>query len=176
MTAPSRASDGQISLRFDALRIGHQQIRIQASLRALADWIEIYDADLPATPRDYGTSINWTTTYQVGGDVVYGLGGPVVNAAGETVGTAVNNGVLAKARAKEGTKCRGAVAGNDRPQALWVFSANACGVYGYRNVRIERAGRTEPVGEITLAAVNGDLRVRGASGMLLRVASPTFLP
>jgi hypothetical protein len=81
--APSPAGGGQISLRFDALEVGHQHIPIRANLRALAAWIEVYDADLPETPRDYGTSINWTTTYQVGGDVVYGFGGPVVNAAGE---------------------------------------------------------------------------------------------
>lgn len=169
VTSASTGGGGEVSLRFDTLEMGHQQIAIRTSLRALAAWIEVYNADLPATTRDYGTSINWTTTYQIGGDVVYGLGGPVTNAEGETVGTAVNNGVLARVRAKEGTKCRGVLGGNDSPQALWVFSADACGLYGYPNFQIEHAGRTEPIGQVRLAAVQGDLKIWGASGMLLRV-------
>jgi len=162
---------GQISVRFDALDIDRRKIAIRTSLRALAAWMEVYNATLAEVPQDYGTSDNWATTRQVGGDLVYGYQGPVVNAQGEIVGASVNNGVLAQIRAKEGTKCRGAVADNDSPQALWVFSADSCGLYGFPRLRINHAGRTEPIGEIRLVAVHGELKIRGASGMLLRVVS-----
>jgi hypothetical protein len=99
----------------------------------------------------------------------YGVGGPVTDSSGQTVGKGVFDGVLVHVRAQEGTKCRGALDAEDRLQALWVFSADACGVYGMNGVTIAHAGRTEPMGEIVLAAEKGEIKVRGGSGMLLRV-------
>ncbi len=77
----------------------------------------------------------WLTTVQVGGDVVYGEGGPVTTGenANEVVGKAVAGGVLSRVRAKEGTKCRGAIDGNDSACTLWVFLSDACGAYGLSN-------------------------------------------
>jgi hypothetical protein len=66
-------------------------------------------------------------------------------------------------------KCRAATDGNDQPQALWVFSADACGVYGFSDLNIIHAGRTSPVGQITLGSTSGDFDVRDGSGVLLRV-------
>jgi hypothetical protein len=65
--------------------------------------------------------------------------------------------------------CRAAVAGNDKPQALWLFSTSACGLYGYDNLAIDHFGRTEPTGTIELSAKSGKLNIRSGSGLLLRV-------
>jgi hypothetical protein len=90
------------------------------------------------------------------------------------VGEPVNDeGVLGRVRASSDGSCRGAVEGNNQLQALWLFSSDACGVYGYRRVKIEHAGRTSPLGEITLKAERGDINIRGGSGMLLRVNNPS---
>ncbi|HEY4878521.1 MAG TPA: hypothetical protein VIH97_05325, partial [Candidatus Acidoferrales bacterium] len=61
------------------------------------------------------------------------------------------------------------VAGNTREQALWLFSTDACGVYGYSGVLVERAGRSTPTGQITLSSTDPNLKIRGGAGMLLRV-------
>ena len=79
------------------------------------------------------------------------------------------DGVLGKVRSDPGSPCRAAVAGNHKTQALWLFSTDACGVYGYDDVKIVHAGRTEPVGEITLASAKGNLAIESGSGWLLRV-------
>ena len=89
--------------------------------------------------------------------------------ASKAVGTSVGDGVLARANAKEGTKCRGSVEGNDSPQALWVFSTDACGVYGIEHLHIAHAGRAVPAGTIILASEMPNLKLRNGDGLLLRV-------
>ena len=76
-------------------------------------------------------------------------------------------GVLGKLNSN--APCRGAIAGNDHPQALWLFSTDACGVYGFSGLSIEHAGRTNPVGNIVLASKAGKLNIMSGSGLLLRV-------
>ena len=59
--------------------------------------------------------------------------------------------------------------GNDQLQSLWVFSSDACGTYDLPEVSITHAGRSDPVGQITLASDNKDFEVGAGSGLLLRV-------
>jgi hypothetical protein len=89
----------------------------------------------------------------------------------DIVGHSVPDGVLVRVSSKPGTKCRGAFEGNNLPQALWVFSSDACGLCDFHDVILEHAGRTSPVGEITLRSNKGDINIRAGSGMLLRVNS-----
>ena len=93
----------------------------------------------------------------------------MTNRSNERVGTGVNGGVLSHVRAAPESECRGALDAEDRLQALWVFSSDACGVYGIKGVTIAHAGRSEPLGEIQLAATRGELVLRSGSAMLLRV-------
>jgi len=90
---------------------------------------------------------------------------------GDTVvGEPVYGGVLSRIRANIDKGCRGAVADNDAPQSLWVFSSNACGAYGVPHLTVTHAGRRDPKGEIVLTSDHArTLNVRSGSGMLLRV-------
>jgi len=134
----------------------------------LASMMAVEQAQLPETGPDRGTSENAWTTDQIGGEVVYRGGGPVANGL-VSVGKPTTTGVLVHVSGKPGTNCRGEIEGNDRLQALWVFSSDACGVYDLSNLAIVHAGHTNPVGEITLASDKGEVNVRAGSGMLLRV-------
>jgi hypothetical protein len=91
---------------------------------------------------------------------------------GIVVGEPVYDGVLVRVTANSGGPCRGAVNGDESPQAWWVFSSDACGVFGFAGVRIVHAGRTDPSGEITLARKHEALTIRSGTGILLRV-NPT---
>jgi hypothetical protein len=167
-TPAGDGSGGRVSFRFAQLQRDHHRTEVTTNLRALASLVEVQSAEIPEDPG-LGTPGNWVPTRQVGGDEVYGVSGLVTDASNHTVGHAVSGGVLVHVRARPGTKCRGALDAEDRLQALWVFSSDACGVYGLTGVTLEHAGRTEPVGEIVLAAEKGDVKVRTGSGLLLRV-------
>jgi len=168
VTPSASGAGSQISFQFDRLSFSGRIIPITVHLRALASMMEIYDAQIPSVGADRGTPPASYTTVQVGGEVVYRGGGPVMSGS-EVVGEPVPYGVLVRLNSQPGKPCRGATPGDDQPQALWLFSSDACGAYGFPHVTIAHAGRTNPAGVVVLAADDGALKILGGSGMLLRV-------
>jgi len=165
----SRGGGGKISLRFDQVEVHYRKAVIVTDLRAIASFMEVQYAQIPETSPGFGTPYTWVTTDLIGGDIKYGVGGPVTDSASQVVGDGTFSGVLVHVSTKHGSPCRGELDGEHRPQALWVFSADACGVYGMNGLKIAHAGRSSPMGEISLAADGGEVNVHGGSGMLLRV-------
>jgi hypothetical protein len=161
-----RRNGASVSIRFDTVEISKGQMSITTNLRAVASMTAVEDAQIPATGPDRGSPEDVWNTEQIGGEVVYRGGGPVAKGL-LTVGPAPN-GVLARVSAKPGTLCRGDE-GNGRLQALWLFSSDACGAYGFSDLEISHSGRTGLVGVITLASRHENVNVRAGSGMLLRV-------
>jgi len=162
----SQSGESQATLRFDRVVAGKRVIPILADLRAIASFREVEEAQLPAFGGDRGTSSAAYTTVQIGGhDVVYRGGGPVMEGS-EEVGVPVPDGVLAEVRSSPGSGCRGPLEFNSPPQSLWLFSSDACGSFGFPDLKIARAGRRS--GEIVLTAARG-LRIPKGSGLLLRV-------
>jgi hypothetical protein len=157
----------QIALRFDTLLTGKQRIPMLTNLRALATMIDVAEARDPESGPDRGTSEYSWTTDQIGGEVNYH--GASIDSYSSRVGASVSDGALARPAAKPGTPCRGMLYNNDAPQAFWVFSSDACGLYDLPALTLVNAGRTEPVGQITLRAAKGKLNVPSGSGLLLRV-------
>ncbi|HYL47303.1 MAG TPA: hypothetical protein VEU52_09775 [Candidatus Limnocylindrales bacterium] len=164
----SSGQGGRFTIVFDSIKSGRETIPVRTNLRVIASLLEVDEAQIQEYGGDRGTPTSAFTTTQIGGEMVYRGGGHVMNGR-DVVGEPVPYGVLARVREVEDSKCRGAVAGNDSPQALWIFSTDACGVFGYPGMRIVHAGRTEPVGEIVLAEENGNVHLRAGSAMLLRV-------
>jgi hypothetical protein len=162
------AGPSKVTVRFDALQHHHESIAISTNLRALASMMEVADAQVPPTGPDRGTPWAWRTGNLIGGEVAYGEGGPVVRGT-QVVGRALADGVLLRLDTNSSSGCRGEFPGNNEPQALWVFSSNACGVYGMEGVQIAHAGRIAPHGEITFISKEGNLKIPSGSGMLLRV-------
>jgi hypothetical protein len=157
----------RIAFTFDRIEYSKSNtISIATNLRALASTLEIDSAATPETGPDRGTPSVWWNTVQVGGEGLYGRG-PLTR-DGQVVGHWVWGGG-AVGQVEEKGECRGEAAGNTREQSLWLFSTDACGVYGYSDVAIEHAGRTSPEGEITLTSTNPNLKIRAGSGILLRV-------
>jgi hypothetical protein len=162
-----------IALRFDKIDIAGRMQPIVTNLRALASPLEVWSAQTQVSGDERGSTPAWSQTVTlIGGDVEYREAGTVENGSGP-VGKSVyagDWGVLSQVVASPGKECRGAVQGNDKEQALWVFSHDACGTYGVDAV-ITQAGRTSKDGRIVVASTGGDLKLRSGSAMLLRVNS-----
>lgn len=166
---PAAGSGSRVVFSFDRIVVRGNSISVSTSLRAIASMMAVFEAQLPTNAiDDYGTSESDWNTIQVGGDGVFRGSGKVV-AADQVVGTANSAGeVTAKLAAVPDRGCRASVDGNDREQALWVFSTTACGTYGFGDLGIAHAGRSAPTGKIAFTA-RENVYVRGGSGMLLRV-------
>lgn len=165
-------SDGSgvsVTIAFTTLDDRKNVVSMSASLRAIASYIAVRDAQTPWTAGDSGTPADWANTIQIGGDVRYGDGGVVRTRTKQKVGKGVFGGVLVHVQENPKGGCEGPVNGDDRLQALWVFSADACGVYGLKDVKIAHAGRSEPAGEITLHFAKRDTKLDAGTAMLLRV-------
>ncbi len=158
----------QISLRFDRILAKNRELLAPFSVRAIASRMEVNDAQTPKAGPDEGTSSDSWTTVQVGGEVRYGTGGPVM--AGDTeMGKGVPDGVVARLSAPSGSACSEGSHNTKQLQSLWVFSSGACGVYGFTDMQIEQSGRTAPLGEIVLTSSGKALKLPSGTGLLLQV-------
>jgi hypothetical protein len=171
VTPAGGGTGARVSMQFDRLNVKGQWIPVVTNLRAIAGFMTVIEAGVPYEAPSEGVPPNWLPTRQIGGDSVYGVWGPVMSwkDASELVGKSVGDGVLVRPRAREGAECRGELEGNDSPQALWVFSTDACGVYGIEHLNIVHAGRTDPVGKIVLASETRNVKLQNGDGLLLRV-------
>jgi hypothetical protein len=162
----------KISIRFDKVYTNGQALAMKTDLRALAGFMEVREAAEPTMGMGEGDVYNWATTTQIGGDSVFGVGGTVASAhdTSETVGKSlISGGVLDRVSPNESRNCRGAIDGNNNPQALWVFSSDACGTYGLSKVSIAHHGRTDPTGTFTLDLQSRKAKLQSGDAMLLRV-------
>jgi len=159
-----------VVLEFDTVRMKHQTIQIRTSVRAMAAPTDVDSAQLPINNiDDRGSPSSAWTTRQVGGEIVYRGGGHVL-AGMRPVGEPVPDGILARLRPANKLPCLGETYGNETPlMALWVFSTDACGVYGISGLEITHDGRTEPVGQFALTTEKKKVHLYQGTGILLRV-------
>ncbi len=166
----SNGSPARLTLIFDTIRLRGRELPVTTSLRALASAQAVYEAQLPTNLiDDYGSSIADWNTLQVGGQLVYRGDGTVTqglevvgkaNIAGEVWGEPKTWPWLACARDRA----------SKTVQSFWVFSTDACGVYGFDGLKLMHAGRSEPAGQIVLESP-GKLQIRSGSGWLLIVTA-----
>ncbi len=158
---------GDVTLRFDTLVVGSHHIPITSNLRAAATMMDVEAALVPDSGPDRGSPDNFWVTNQIGGETDYH--DSEVTHGSTVVGRSVPNGVLVRISGPPGTKCRGQSPDDKRQQALWLFSSDACGLYGFPGLSLVHAGRSNPVGDIQIAAETGNLTLPSGSGMLIRV-------
>jgi hypothetical protein len=164
ITSGNGWDEARISFQFDQVQLGNRTVPITTNLRAVAS----PHAVLEASPQPSSSEV---TDYEVeiGGDQIsYGEGEPVM-VGSQVVGKYTSHGVLANVDQDLGTPCSVTIDSNAQPQAFWLFSVNACGSYGFGDLKIGQSGLTEPLGEVTLVSSRKAVKVDKGSAMLLRV-------
>jgi hypothetical protein len=161
----------KLTLKFNQVETKKENLTVVTYLRAIASYNAVRAAQTPNSGADVGVPAGWANTLQIGGDVRFGDGGAVRGRGKQKVGKGVRGGVLVYVKANPTRGCDGPV-GDDRPQALWVFSADACGVYDLNGLSITRKGKAEPVGEVTLHFEKDDMKLEAGTAVLLRVIMP----
>ncbi len=162
----------RITVQFNQLQDDKQMVPLNVSLRALAATESVFQAGLPVGASTSEASDEWVTQ-QVGGEFVFRGRGYV-----GSENTARWNGSGVWGKLTPGDDCPTSD-DNGQEQALWVFSTTACGTYGFeKKLTIAHDGRTSPMGQITLESnePSEDILVRGGSGWLLLVNSPSSTP
>lgn len=169
VASPESGTAG-ITLRFTSLESNRSSVPIVVALRAMASYRAVQTARAPYQEGADGGSSGWATTLQIGGDIRYGDGGKVTNRHRHTIGQATRDaGVLARLDDPPGSPCEGWPDQSPGLQSLWVFSADACGLYDLNGLRLAHAGNKEPLGDITLSKDEGEIKIMKSSALLLRV-------
>jgi hypothetical protein len=165
VSAPGKGSDeSEISFQFDQIRLGELTVPITTTLRAVASMTAVLAATPELTSPDYADY-----AIQIGGDQIsYGTDSSVM-VGSQVVGKYTSQGVLANVDQDMGTPCGDRFAGNAHPQAFWLFSVNACGSYGFGDLKILHSGSADPAGEATLTSNGKAVKLGKGSAMLLRV-------
>lgn len=166
----SANSPSRIAIAFDTIRVQGHDIPITTSLRALASMQAVFEAQLPTNLiDDFGSTVHDWNTLQVGGQSVY-RGDGTVTEGSEVVGKATTVGeVFGEPKTWPWSACvRDRV--SKTLQSFWVFSTDACGLYGFDGLKLMHAGRSEPVGQIVLESPS-KLHIRAGSGWLLMIVS-----
>jgi hypothetical protein len=156
VVAVTAASDGnpyQISVKFEQIEVNRRPVA---------------QSRQPANANGgNGTSVWDLNLSQIGGQIAYN-GQKVVRWKGQVVGRIPQPGaVLAVPMANPEFGCAGPGA-NTSEQAFWVFSTNACGIYGNNDMTfVTGIGVTSP-GQIEFKSPK-KITASGGSGWLLQV-------
>lgn len=148
-----------LTIKFDSVQVGGTVLPLNATVRAMADPITSEQAQMKlATDIDPEG-----TTTQIGGDQVTPRASEVVNSDGDVVGYNKRGGVYAHLIAS------GACDGSDVEVSMGIYSASACGLYGFSRVSAVEMGSQEQPSTLTLVSTHVSPKIWKSSTALLEV-------
>ena len=164
--AVSAGNPASLIFRFDRVELGKSSVAVTVGLRAVASMETVADARQPANPNGgYGTTPwDWNIGL-IGGQAAFNGQRIVKSQDGRVVGKVIEPGQISGVpMANPERGCSGAPQGSPE-QAFWLFSTDACGAYGFKNLTVgEKPGAP---GQIVLQSPE-KIVVRDGSGLLLQ--------
>jgi hypothetical protein len=169
VSSASSGHDAKVTVQFDQIDIDKHLVTISVGLRALASMEAISIARQGVNPNSGFGTTGWDLNLLlVGGQAAFTGQQIVKSQTGQVVGKIPEPGaVLAIPMANPARGCPGP-AGNTADQAFWLFSTDACGVYGHKDLTVVSGIGGATPGQIALTAPKR-FTVEGGSGWLLQV-------
>jgi hypothetical protein len=161
--AKQRAST--LEVQFDVLVVKGEKLPLHVYVRAMADPVTSWDAQKPqATDID-----PFGTLTQVGGDQLTPSEKEILNRDGDIVGYNKHSGAFAHLIANSG---RGAQCDStETEQPVSIFSASACGLYGFANLSSMSLGSASDPSHLSFSSTHGSPKIWRNSTALLEVLS-----
>jgi hypothetical protein len=153
----------RLGVRFDRVVDRGQQIPLAVYVRALADPTASWNA---RQPTEYDDALHTTT--QIGGDQLTPSQKPIVDLRGDVVGYQRRGGEYTHLIANHGNSPDGCDS-TDTEQSVDIFSASACGLYGFVGVSLADNGRPGATGNVLLESNRRAPKLWAHSDALLEV-------
>ena len=148
-----------LSIHFDTLQSGSLSILLNVTVRAMADPITSTDAYAPLS-NDLDSR---STRTLIGGDQLYASQDGIENMDGDIVAYNHRDGVYA--HLIPNGRCNG----GSIEVSMGIYSASACGVYGFTGMRAVEMGSTSTPSTLTLVSARRTVEVLKHSTALLEV-------
>lgn len=165
-TPYAKQKQSVLSIHFDSVESKGMHIPLNVYVRALATPISSRDARRPqASDQD-----PLGTLTQIGGDLVTPSQKEVMSQDGDIVGYKRHGDVYAHLIVASGNAPGGCDA-SDSEQSMGLFSASACGLYGFVDTNLVTTGRTGEPSTLTLTSPRHSPKIWAKSNALLEVLS-----
>jgi hypothetical protein len=158
-TPYAKQSASTLSIHFDTLQSGSLSIPLNVSVRAIADPITSSNAYAPLS-NDLDSRSPRTL---VGGDQLYASQDGIENMDGDVVAYNRRDGVYAHLISN------GRCDGGSVEVSMGIYSASACGVYGFTGMRAVETGSTSNPSTLTFVSARRTAEVPKHSTALLEV-------
>jgi len=148
-----------LSIRFDSLQVAETTLPLNITVRAMADPITSWDARLSNVNDDRSSP----SATQIGGDQLNRSQAEVVSRDGDVVAYNKRDGVYAHLIAHGGCD------GSSVEVSVGIYSASACGLYGYTDVSAREMGSPAEPSTLTLVSTRTSPKVWKHGTALLEV-------
>lgn len=158
-TPYAKQKESVLAIRFDSVRVAGQNLALRVTVRAIADPLTSWGAREPKS-----TDLDpLGTVTQIGGDQLVPSQNEVVDPNGDVVAYNRRNGVYAHLIAR--AECDG----SSTEVSVGIYSASACGLYGFADVSARELGSVSSPSTLSLVSTHTSPKIWRNSTALLEV-------
>jgi hypothetical protein len=158
-TPYAKQKESVLAIHFDTVRIAGHDVPLNVTVRAMADPLTSWDARKPKS----SDLDSLGTMTQIGGDQLVPSQDEVVDQSGDVVAYNRRNGVYAHLIAHAGCD------GGSTEVSVGIYSASACGLYGFTGVSAREIGSLSSPSTLSLVSTHTSPKVWRQSTALLEV-------